>query len=239
MKVCLKCNTINDNDATICENCGAPLPMAMLAIVCPNCGKVCPLKTKECPACHHPLTDIQPKKAPVSLPKLSKNRQAFLRILSLVVIMLGAVLFICLSKTFTTKDSFFRYEGIMVNSYTQSDKLVRRDYYIIKGKPFYGKRQGEFSIAYTGNQAKAIKNKETAKLAAAYRHYPHYRLQVKPHRVIFTGPAQQMVKVQSEYVLGRDQTGLSWPDKRLSSWCSNDSRIVQVRIERIMSNTNN
>lgn len=94
MKVCLKCNTINDNDATICENCGAPLPMAMLAIVCPNCGKVCPLKTKECPACHHPLADIQPKKVTVNAVQSPRKNKKLLRWLAIIAIILGAVLFI-------------------------------------------------------------------------------------------------------------------------------------------------
>lgn len=58
MKKCEKCNTLNDDQAQFCCNCVAKLP-GMLALVCPTCGKVSPIGTKECLVCHTPLKQVQ------------------------------------------------------------------------------------------------------------------------------------------------------------------------------------
>ncbi len=58
MKKCPYCNTLNPDDAEVCENCGKPLKGQMLALVCPNCGKVNALGSRECSICHTKLSII-------------------------------------------------------------------------------------------------------------------------------------------------------------------------------------
>lgn len=56
MKKCPYCNTLNPDDAEVCENCGKQLKGQMLALVCPNCGKVNALGSRECSVCHTKLS---------------------------------------------------------------------------------------------------------------------------------------------------------------------------------------
>ncbi|MCC4340511.1 zinc-ribbon domain-containing protein [Limosilactobacillus reuteri] len=57
MKKCPYCNTLNPDDAEVCENCGKPLKGQMLALVCPNCGKVNALGSREWALCPVKYTD--------------------------------------------------------------------------------------------------------------------------------------------------------------------------------------
>lgn len=56
MKKCPYCNTLNPDDAEVCENCGKPLKGQMLILVYPNCGKVNALGSRECSVCHTKLS---------------------------------------------------------------------------------------------------------------------------------------------------------------------------------------
>ncbi|MCC4440836.1 zinc-ribbon domain-containing protein [Limosilactobacillus reuteri] len=56
MKKCPYCNTLNPDDAEVCENCGKSLKGQMLALVCPNCGKINALGSRECSVCHTKLS---------------------------------------------------------------------------------------------------------------------------------------------------------------------------------------
>ncbi|MQB91637.1 zinc-ribbon domain-containing protein [Limosilactobacillus reuteri] len=56
MKKCPYCNTLNPDDAEVCENCGKPFKGQMLALVRPNCGKVNALGSRECSVCHTKLS---------------------------------------------------------------------------------------------------------------------------------------------------------------------------------------
>lgn len=238
MKVCLKCNTINDDDATTCENCGAPLPIAMLAIVCPNCGKVCPLRTKECPVCHHPLTDIQPKKVTVNAPQSPRYNKKLLRWLAIISVILGAALFVYFSKTYTINQNFNKYEGLIVRTYDQSGTQRGQYCYVIQNQQHYKKSALNLNLAYTGTKVSAIQNQQTVRLKQIYKQKPHYQLQIRAKQTTITGPQKIVIQISGHKVMNTRKMDLNWPNEKVNGR-QEDSTAIKARIIPVYSSETN
>ncbi|MBC8743490.1 zinc-ribbon domain-containing protein [Lactobacillus sp. Marseille-P7033] len=113
MKRCPRCNTVNEDTATTCVNCGTVLTPQILALVCPKCGKVSPLGTKTCPVCHEKLTDRHQEivNHAVTVQKTNKVEKLYAWLLIVVFCVLLLIIGTRYSQIKKTVDIYPEYVG--------------------------------------------------------------------------------------------------------------------------------
>lgn len=131
MKVCLKCNTVNSDQAKTCINCGAKLPIPMLAIVCPHCGKVCARDSDQCPACHYDLSGIKPQTIMPTVEAPHHNRR-LLTVIAVMACIVGIIFFVYLGIHYPYQQLHYDYVGIKVRYYDQHHHYCGRNLYLVK-----------------------------------------------------------------------------------------------------------
>lgn len=209
MKVCWKCNTVNDDQATNCVNCGAKLPIPMQALVCPNCGKVCSLDTKKCPACGQDLTAVAAKRV---LPKVdlqpAKHNKHLLVILAICACVIGIFTFAYLSTHYTADYNQTQYLGLVMNYYDKRKQFIGRTVFVIKGHSTNQETSKyRYQLAYLGNTEATTRqfgNRDPVHLRHLFERNPHhYQLTASTKQLQFSGPQQQIV-----YLKAPDRHGL-------------------------------
>lgn len=241
MKVCIKCNTINDDNEEYCTNCGAKLPMPMLAIVCPNCGKVNALGTTECPICHHKLTGIRPEKVMPSV-KPPKQNKKLLRFLAVFFGLLGVVIFIFLSQRYTSAYNYTEYMGVKLVYYDQDLHSQAQAYYVIKGGHKQPPKDKPFTldVAYLGNQKsdqKKFGSCSSRKLAKLYDTHRHYKLHVQAKATEFSGPLQTVISVKQAILLSNGKTPISGLEGHYPVKVATKPTIKYIKILEIVPNS--
>ncbi|MBB1079506.1 zinc ribbon domain-containing protein [Limosilactobacillus sp. STM2_1] len=200
MRICPHCNTVNEDDATTCVNCGAVLTKPILALICPKCGKVSPIGTKECPVCHEKLVEQNQQVLNYSIQPPKKKR--ILGVTLMLLIFGGIFLFISINYSRIAPNRYVKYLGVEFNFQDSQHHTLSKRYFMVKQN---NKRyQARFSVAYLG-QGKQGRNKmntsETKKFAAQYRQNPHYTLDVKPTMARLNGPQQVVIRTSRSKIL--------------------------------------
>lgn len=240
MKVCIKCNTINDDKEEYCTNCGAKLLMPMMALVCPNCGKVSALGTTECPICHHRLSAVRPKM--VTDVKTPRQNKKLLRFLAIVFSLIGLVLFIFLSQHYTGEYNYTRYMGIRLSFYDKKTHRQGQAYYVIKGgykrpaknKPF------TLEVAYLGNKnsdEKKFGSCSSWNLSKLYKSHRHYKLYVRPNFAEISGPSKIVINVKQKELISNGKTPISALKNRRSGEVTGNPIITYIRLSEIVPNS--
>ena len=85
MKICPKCNGINDNKVEYCHFCGNKL-YQNLTIKCPKCGRLCSLDRKHCPNCGTKLPITNKKLSLTFYPKSWLGNKKLLIRLGIILI---------------------------------------------------------------------------------------------------------------------------------------------------------
>ena len=189
MKICPKCNTENADANIFCQNCGAKLP-GTLALICPQCGKICALGTKECPVCHTKLNEQTRQLVPEIEPK--KPHQKLMIILSVLIV--GVFLVAMIYCAQRTQQSNY-YIGAKVVCYDQDHHYRFAEYFVVN--EHIDPQDDEFDAAYVGNDqtgAANLKNIEIGHIDKLYRTHRHYLIKTGHGRIVFTGP--QKVSIQ-------------------------------------------
>lgn len=132
MKVCDKCKTINGDDDRFCRNCGAKLP-GIFALVCPNCGKVSPLGTKECPVCHTPLKQVNFQQISLVIHQQVPHPHLMKLLLVMGAIFLTVITTYYLNSTRQLKygERATGYYEIEMHYYDRHHRFLYTNYYII------------------------------------------------------------------------------------------------------------
>lgn len=189
MKICPKCNTKNDDGNIFCQNCGAKLP-GTLALICPQCGKVCALGTKECPVCHTKLNGQPHQVVPESAPKKANRKLTMI----LNVLIIGIFLIVvgyCAQRTQLSS----HYIGAKVVCYDQNHHYQFTEYFVVN--EHVDPKDDEFQAAYVGSNkvgAAKLKNVEIGHIDKLYRTHRHYLIKTGHGKAVFTGP--QKVSIQ-------------------------------------------
>lgn len=102
MKVCPKCNGINDDKAESCRSCGNKF-YQNLTIRCPNCGRLCSLDKKWCPNCGAKLpAKDKPQTTLASYPKSWLGDKSLLIKLGVVLLVLVGIFCVAASLRSST-----------------------------------------------------------------------------------------------------------------------------------------
>ncbi|MCH3922234.1 zinc ribbon domain-containing protein [Limosilactobacillus sp.] len=191
MKICPKCNTKNDDGNIFCQNCGAKLP-GTLALVCPQCGKVCALGTKECPVCHTKLNG-QPHQVVLEIAPRKTNQRLtmLLNVLIIIIFLIFAVY--CAQQTQLSS----HYIGAKVVCYDQNHRYRFTEYFVVN--EHVDPKDDEFQAAYVGcnkTGAAKLKNIEIGHIDKLYRTHRHYLIKAGYRNTVFTGPKKISIQIQ-------------------------------------------
>ncbi|WP_288490202.1 zinc ribbon domain-containing protein [uncultured Limosilactobacillus sp.] len=199
MKICPRCNTVNDDQADHCVNCGATLTKPILALVCPNCGKVSALGTTECPVCHTKLSNDNQKVVKEHL-KLPNKKRTIIGVLLLLII--AGALFLVFSFRYSRVVPVIPYEylGMTISYQDRHHHTLFTEYYVIKQKE---KGQRKFQMAYLGrgNIGKSRFKLTKANFAYQYRHRSHYLLNIKKDETVINRPHRLTIKVPDRKII--------------------------------------
>ncbi|AXX74562.1 zinc ribbon domain-containing protein [Limosilactobacillus reuteri] len=198
MKKCPYCNTLNPDDAEVCENCGKPLKGRMLALVCPNCGKVNALGSRECSVCHTKLSQSNHQLVSREItPRKNNKRWGYI---ALIAFGLLIALFTYLgTKNARNPLTPSKIETLEFSYFDKNKEGLYKDYYIVNVPNTLLCQH--FSIAYIGRNAqgarllKVVTLKKTKKL---YRQNKHYSLYVRKRDVIVSGPQRVIIRNGAE-----------------------------------------
>ncbi|MCC4328709.1 zinc ribbon domain-containing protein [Limosilactobacillus reuteri] len=194
MKKCPYCNTLNPDDAEVCENCGKPLKGQMLALVCPNCGKVNALGSRECSVCHTKLNQSNNQLVSREItPRKNNKRWGYV---ALIAFGLLIALFIYLGGRYA-RSTYIpgKIEALEFEYYDGNRKLLYKDYYIFNSTDNLS--QTNFSIAYLGKNSSGKNPLRLATLKIAnklYRENKHYTFYCDGQTGIISGPQKIFIK---------------------------------------------
>lgn len=188
MKKCPYCNTLNPDDAEVCENCGKPLKGRMLALVCPNCGKVNALGARECSVCHTKLSQSNHQLVSREItPRKNNKRWGYI---ALIAFGLLIALFTYLgTKNASNSLTPNKTEALELRYFDKNKKVLYNDYYILNNTN--NLLHPHFSIAYIGRDSQGARPLKVVSLKKAkklYRQNKHYSLYVRKRDVIVSGP---------------------------------------------------
>ncbi|MQB71734.1 hypothetical protein DN448_08105 [Lactobacillus reuteri] len=194
MKKCPYCNTLNPDDAEVCENCGKPLKGQMLALVCPNCGKVNALGSRECSVCHTKLS--QSNHQLVSREVTPRKNNKWWGYIALIAFGLSIALFTYLgTKNAHNSLAPNKTEALVFRYLDKDKKVLYNDYYIFNATNTLLRQH--FSIAYIGRDAQGARPLKVVSLKKAkklYRQNKHYSLYVRKRDAIVNGPQRVIIR---------------------------------------------
>ena len=150
MKKCPYCNTLNPDDAEVCENCGKSLKGQILALVCPNCGKVNVLGSRECSVCHTKLSQGNHQLVSRKItPRKNNKRWGYI---ALIAFGLSIALFTYLgTKNASNSLTPNKTEALEFRYFDKDKKVLYNDCYIFNATNSLLRQH--FSIAYIGRDA--------------------------------------------------------------------------------------
>ena len=130
MKKCPYCNTLNPDDAEVCENCGKPLKGQMLILVYPNCGKVNALGSRECSVCHTKLSQSNHQLVSREItPRKNNKRWGYI---ALIAFGLSIALFTYLgTKNAHNSLAPNKTEALVFRYFDKDKKVLYNEYYIL------------------------------------------------------------------------------------------------------------
>lgn len=194
MKKCPYCNTLNPDDAEVCENCGKSLKGQMLALVCPNCGKVNALGSRECSVCHTKLSQGNHQLVSRKItPRKNNKRWGYI---ALIAFGLSIALFTYLgTKNASNSLTPNKTEALEFRYFDKDKKVLYNDYYIFNATNTLLRQH--FSIAYIGRDAQGARPLKVVSLKKAkklYRQNKHYSLYVRKRDAIVNGPQRVIIR---------------------------------------------
>ena len=194
MKKCPYCNTLNPDDAEVCENCGKSLKGQMLALVCPNCGKVNALGSRECSVCHTKLSQGNHQLVSREItPRKNNKRWGYI---ALIAFGLSIALFTYLgTKNASNSLTPNKTEALEFRYFDKDKKVLYNDYYIFNATNTLLRQH--FSIAYIGRDAQGARPLKVVSLKKAkklYRQNKHYSLYVRKRDAIVNGPQRVIIR---------------------------------------------
>ena len=194
MKKCPYCNTLNPDDAEVCENCGKPLKGQMLALVCPNCGKVNALGSRECSVCHTKLSQSNHQLVSREItPRKNNKRWGYV---ALIAFGLLIALFTYLGGRYT-RSTFIpgKIEALEFKYYDECHHLIRSDYYVVRSTGNLS--QTRFKVAYIGRNSEGknqLRLATTRSVKRLYRENKHYIYDTKNQDMIISSPHKVIIK---------------------------------------------
>lgn len=197
MKICPQCNTVNDDHASRCVNCGAVLDKPILALICPHCGKVSALGTSECPVCHTKLPQQTPKMVKQAIKAPNKKRTILGILLSILIF---GSLFLMFSSHYSqlVPNLHSKYVGLIFDYQDRHHKILFTEYYIAKQQ----KKGKQLQIAYLGRGRVGKSRLNVANnFAHQFRSSPHYQLTVEKHQTVLNGPHRVIMKIPQNQIL--------------------------------------
>ena len=194
MRKCPYCNTLNPDDAEVCENCGKSLKGQMLALVCPNCGKVNALGSRECSVCHTKLSQGNHQLVSRKIhPEKNNKRWGYI---ALIAFGLSIALFTYLgTKNASNSLTPNKTEALEFRYFDKDKKVLYNDYYIFNATNTLLRQH--FSIAYIGRDAQGARPLKVVSLKKAkklYRQNKHYSLYVRKRDAIVNGPQRVIIR---------------------------------------------
>ena len=194
MRKCPYCNTLNPDDAEVCENCGKSLKGQMLALVCPNCGKVNALGSRECSVCHTKLSQGNHQLVSRKItPRKNNKRWGYI---ALIAFGLSIALFTYLgTKNASNSLTPNKTEALEFRYFDKDKKVLYNDYYIFNATNTLLRQH--FSIAYIGRDAQGARPLKVVSLKKAkklYRQNKHYSLYVRKRDAIVNGPQRVIIR---------------------------------------------
>ena len=194
MKKCPYCNTLNPDDAEVCENCGKSLKGQMLALVCPNCGKVNALGSRECSVCHTKLSQGNHQLVSREItPRKNNKRWGYI---ALIAFGLSIALFTYLgTKNASNSLTPDKTEALEFRYFDKNKKVLYNDYCILNNTNTLLRQH--FSIAYIGRDAQGARPLKVVSLKKAkklYRQNKHYSLYVRKRDAIVNGPQRVIIR---------------------------------------------
>ena len=194
MKKCPYCNTLNPDDAEVCENCGKPLKGQILALVCPNCGKVNALGSRECSVCHTKLSQGNHQLVSREItPRKNNKRWGYI---ALIAFGLSIALFTYLgTKNASNSLTPDKTEALEFRYFDKNKKVLYNDYCILNNTNTLLRQH--FSIAYIGRDAQGARPLKVVSLKKAkklYRQNKHYSLYVRKRDAIVNGPQRVIIR---------------------------------------------
>ena len=194
MKKCPYCNTLNPDDAEVCENCGKSLKGQMLALVCPNCGKVNALGSRECSVWHTKLSQGNHQLVSREItPRKNNKRWGYI---ALIAFGLSIALFTYLgTKNASNSLTPNKTEALEFRYFDKDKKVLYNDYYIFNATNTLLRQH--FSIAYIGRDAQGARPLKVVSLKKAkklYRQNKHYSLYVRKRDAIVNGPQRVIIR---------------------------------------------
>ena len=194
MKKCPYCNTLNPDDAEVCENCGKSLKGQMLALVCPNCGKVNALGSRECSVCHTKLSQGNHQLVSRKItPRKNNKRWGYI---ALIAFGLSIALFTYLgTKNASNSLTPNKTEALEFRYFDKDKKVLYNDCYIFNATNTLLRQH--FSIAYIGRDAQGARPLKVVSLKKAkklYRQNKHYSLYVRKRDAIVNGPQRVIIR---------------------------------------------
>lgn len=194
MKKCPYCNTLNPDDAEVCENCGKSLKGQMLALVCPNCGKVNVLGSRECSVCHTKLSQGNHQLVSRKItPRKNNKRWGYI---ALIAFGLSIALFTYLgTKNASNSLTPNKTEALEFRYFDKDKKVLYNDCYIFNATNTLLRQH--FSIAYIGRDAQGARPLKVVSLKKAkklYRQNKHYSLYVRKRDAIVNGPQRVIIR---------------------------------------------
>ena len=194
MKKCPYCNTLNPDDAEVCENCGKSLKGQMLALVCPNCGKVNALGSRECSVCHTKLSQGNHQLVSREITPRKNNKRW--GDIALIAFGLSIALFTYLgTKNASNSLTPNKTEALEFRYFDKDKKVLYNDYYIFNATNTLLRQH--FSIAYIGRDAQGARPLKVVSLKKAkklYRQNKHYSLYVRKRDAIVNGPQRVIIR---------------------------------------------
>ncbi len=194
MKKCPYCNTLNPDDAEVCENCGKSLKGQILALVCPNCGKVNVLGSRECSVCHTKLSQGNHQLVSRKItPRKNNKRWGYI---ALIAFGLSIALFTYLgTKNASNSLTPNKTEALEFRYFDKDKKVLYNDCYIFNATNTLLRQH--FSIAYIGRDAQGARPLKVVSLKKAkklYRQNKHYSLYVRKRDAIVNGPQRVIIR---------------------------------------------
>lgn len=194
MKKCPYCNTLNPDDAEVCENCGKSLKGQILALVCPNCGKVNALGSRECSVCHTKLSQGNHQLVSRKItPRKNNKRWGYI---ALIAFGLSIALFTYLgTKNASNSLTPNKTEALEFRYFDKDKKVLYNDCYIFNATNTLLRQH--FSIAYIGRDAQGARPLKVVSLKKAkklYRQNKHYSLYVRKRDAIVNGPQRVIIR---------------------------------------------
>ncbi len=234
MKKCPYCNTLNPDDAEVCENCGKPLKGQMLALVCPNCGKVNALGSRECSVCHTKLSQSNHQLVSREItPRKNNKRWGYIALIAFILLI---ALFTYLG-TKNASNSLIEQKPQVLNirCYDKDNKTLYNDYYILNSTNNLLRKH--FIIAYVGKDsqgAKPLKVVTVKKAQKLYRQSKHYSFYARKRDVIVSGPKKIIIKDGANMILTNPgRHNIIEPKKLYSCIVKGDKRVKFVDIHML------